>query len=140
MHFVTAIAAASAEPMSEGLFSLTQGGLEGYVVPTVPTRTALALVLQITFKPNECGKAYALRVILRGPNGDTIFEGANFELSPVTDPHFPDRVVFSFPIIRFTDITFDRFGIYNFLFLHGDAEVGRLDFGIGRSIDTSQGE
>jgi hypothetical protein len=135
MHFVAAIAAASAEPMPEGLFSITQGGLEGYVVPTVPTRTGLALVLQITFEPNECGKTYALRVILRGPDDDTIFEGANFELSPVTDPHFPNRVVFSFPIIRF-DITFDRFGVYYFLFIHEDAELGRLDFGIGRSIVT----
>lgn len=134
MKLVTVIAASTAEPMQDGLFSLLGGGLEGYVIPAVPAVTSLALVVQLSFQPEECNTPHSLRTALNDPSGNKIFEGAPFEISPDIDPFFPERPVSAFPIVKFPLITFSSFGIYTFKFLNGSTELGRLEFGISRKV------
>ena len=131
MEFGFAFAAESAQPIPDGRFSVLGGGLDGYIAPSLPIiARSLALIVELRFKHDECGRKHSLKMQVMGPGGNKVQELDNIALAPEPDPHFPEHPMNLHVVINLINLVFDSTGFYKFVFISSDKTIGVMEFGI----------
>jgi len=131
MHLGFAILANFADLQTNGTFSVSGGGIDGYVLDVLPTTIpTVTLVANIVFLPQECGKSYTLGLTFQGPGGQEQKLAVRQVLQPVVDPFFPERPENLNVIIPLSNWIIANTGLYFFRLYVTDLKLGEVSVGV----------
>jgi hypothetical protein len=112
-----AFLANSAEVGPDGRFYVIGGGIDSLGVPSIPLAfPALALLLELYFEPEECGRRFEISLTLTLPDGSDAGVQLKTSGSPEPSKSFNQpgsivHVVFSFYSLALTQVGDHRFNI-----------------------------
>jgi hypothetical protein len=129
MRLGYAFVANAAEVGQDGRFFVLGGGIDGIEVPAVPAvMPALAIVVNISFEPEECGEVHRFRMTLTGPDGNDAGPQGQVDLRPrQSEPAYRNGTTLSVAV-SMIGLPLGHQGEYAFNLFVGDRLIGRISF------------
>ena len=121
----------AAEVGQDGRFFVLGEGIDGIGVPAVPAvMPALAIVVNISFDPAECGEAHRFRISLTNPEGNPAGPEFQLELRPrQSEPAYKDGTTLSVAA-SMIGLPLNHLGEYSFNLIVGGRPIGRIPFSV----------
>lgn len=131
MRLGFAFIANAGESTPNGRFSVLGGGTDGFLIGKTPTTIpALALVFELRFRPEDCGRDYRMRIGILAPSGSEEDTGANHSITPAPDPYFPTRDTTAYVVAQIVNWEVRETGVHRFRYYVNDSLVGEIECGI----------
>lgn len=120
-----------ADLQADGRFSVSGGGIDGYVLDNLPTTIqTVALVACVVFEPQECGESYTVKLTYQVPRGVEQAMLMQPTLTPKLDAYFPERNENLYIVIPMSNWIITMVGFYNFHFYVNDVKLGSVEVGV----------
>ena len=130
MLFKYAFLANSAELGQEGRISALGLGIDGILVPSLPTAfPSLAVVACFLFQAEECGRQHHIRVSVLRPDGTPSVE-SEIVVAPEIVPFAPQRPVQQQMIVNLFNLQVNSEGEHTIVFACEPGEGGAIGFAV----------